>query len=200
MFGIDDAMMAGVAAGGLGLIGGIMTNQTNKDIASAQDAFQAQMSNTAHQREVEDLKKAGLNPILSGMGGSGASTPSGASIAAQNPVAPAIQGAASAVDMVNKTQQQSNDNLIAGSQAGLNSANSAKAAADTALALSQVPGEQAKSRVEQAAGQAAGFVSRGMKYINSAVDAAAHYPTYEKLEAGKQYLKSIPSKINNFHP
>lgn len=57
-------------------------NQKAMDFNAAEAAknrdWQKYMSNTAHQREIADLKAAGLNPVLSAMGGHGAAVTSGA--------------------------------------------------------------------------------------------------------------------------
>lgn len=81
------SMAAAGILGSLNLLGSGISGAINSKEASENRKFQAEqaaiqrnwlerLSNTAHQREVTDLREAGLNPILSAISGNGASVPS----------------------------------------------------------------------------------------------------------------------------
>lgn len=67
--------ITGAIAGVASLIGGERANGANRDAANATNAMSMEQLRKAHQYEVEDLREAGLNPILSANGGG--ATPGG---------------------------------------------------------------------------------------------------------------------------
>jgi hypothetical protein len=86
---MDPATAVALGASALSFIGGERRNQAQRDVANAQMAFQQDMSGSAYQRAVADMKAAGINPMLASKVG-GASTPMGAQPNLMDTITPAI--------------------------------------------------------------------------------------------------------------
>lgn len=160
-------------------------------LSREQMAFQERMSSTAHQREVDDLRKAGLNPILSA--NSGASSPSGAM--ADLDVPPSV---------TQRVVSSAKDNLRMGLELSNLKTQTAKTAADTekvkiekkilesSIPSAQYEGAKDKIKLDNVIPAVKWIIDRTGQMKNSAKDSIEYFGR----ERGQ---KSRELKIRNEH-
>lgn len=90
---------ASILSGGLGFLGSRSANKKAIQMSREQMAFQERMSSTAYERATNDMRRAGLNPMLAYQKG-GASTPAGAQPNIRNELEGAANSARNMSDKV----------------------------------------------------------------------------------------------------
>ena len=158
------AIAGAVIGGGLSYLGARAQNRANIGISNKQMDFQREMSNTAYQRAMNDMRAAGLNPILAYKQG-GASAPAGAGIPAVNEWAGAQAAVNSAFDnarsMALTDQSRSQSGLLT-AQTGLTRVQAEKEIALTSLTRQQLLTEVNRTHLTEAQ----------WKQVNQAIDIA----------------------------
>lgn len=185
--------------------------------ATSARAWQEYMSNTAHQREIQDLEKAGLNPILTANGGGGASAyassvPSGAAAStapSQNLAALAgllgslgqlknAQTNAKQVDSQSKLQQAQVLDLI--NQMRNRDTSTAAHVADINAKIEETAAKTEQIAWENARNKALGMTNHDAGYVRAIAHAIHYMPNIvsgaKNLPIG---IKDLVNKIDSLN-
>lgn len=136
------AVMGAIAQGVGDIAGNLWTTHEQELQGRAQMDFQREMSNTAYVRGVQDMKNAGLNPMLAYSQG-GASTPSGAMGGVTNPnIGGAISSAAATQSQVAQKENIEADSDLKDAQRQATLATIPKATNDARLSAASAAAEE----------------------------------------------------------
>lgn len=165
MFGVDDAVLAAgfgsAAAGGLSYLGARSANSSAREIAREQMSFQERMSSTAHQRSMEDLRLAGLNPLLGYPGG--ASTPGGAGASFGNELGGAVSSATDALRTRFELEAMKAQRTNTEADTRLKQAQAASTLATARNVYAQYPGHAEEAKIDN---ELIGWLGRRLGRLN----------------------------------
>lgn len=170
------AIIGAAVAGLASALGNIFSSRSNAKSVDSANRFNERMSSTAWQRGVEDMRMAGLNPMLAYSQGP-ASSPSGLASSSNFDIGGAVNSAVSYVrtkkelelmDQNIKNAKWMEDNIRADSNKKdsemiLNQKSADRVSAETALAISELPRAQNLAKVEEGRfGEVMSYVDRLM--------------------------------------
>ena len=195
---MDLGGLVGGAIGAItGLIGQNQTNQKNWDISQANNEWSAQQYATRYQTTVQDLTKAGLNPMLAYSNG-----PGNAPVAQQT--APMQNSLGTAVEGFNKTRATSAQAALqteqlkqVESQTVLNSAQTAKSLADAEVSkeqarLTRVDADKRESEIPKVIQETQTSQELARAYIQQAgASAAQAQKAYEEIKNISQQNQNL---------